>query len=330
MNIVLLRVPLTLSEINQLTHEFPQYLFLSYPETALKKVTPDHWARVEVLFGEKLSQEELEWAHGLKWIHTPSSHLTPFPLSLIEQRQNILLTYTREENASQIGEFVLGITLAYAKQLFNWKEAEKFPALIWDAKWRQSMLSLQGKTLVQIGMDKPGIEIAKKGLENGMHVISIDKERNFHPHCKKNLSIKDLHKELPSADVVSIHLPQTGEYQNWFGLTELKLMKEEAILILIGPTPLLNKEAHEAVPHFKKLRGALIDASYHTPLSSTSPLWNIPNLLITPGIAGRPKTKERQAFKLFKSNLRDYLHSNYLDMRYLVNTSVLLENKEVL
>lgn len=323
MNIVLLRVPLTLGEINKLTHEFPQLLFLSYPESQLKKISKEHWAKVEILFGEKLTEEELSWAEALKWIHSPSTHLFRLPMEAIAERENMLVTCTKQENATQIAEYVMGIALSFAKNFFKWKEAMTFPALIWDAKWRDRMESLTGKVWLQIGMDKAGTEIAKQASERGMRVISIDKERNFHPYCKKNLSIHDLHSVLPYADVVSVVLPKEKDFAHWFTLKELKLMKENAILSLIGPTPLVDAEAHEAIPYLGRLRGVAIDASYFTPISPNSPLWDVPNLLITPGVAGRPASKGREAVKLFRSNLRDYMHGNFLDMRWQVDTSLI-------
>ncbi|MCB1113766.1 MAG: D-2-hydroxyacid dehydrogenase [Chlamydiia bacterium] len=330
MNIALLRVPLTLGEIDQLAHEFPQFLFLSYPEAQLKKISPEHWAKVEILFGDRLTSEELSQAEALKWIHSPTSHLSRLPLEELEVKENVLVTCTLEENAPQIAEFVMGAFLAFAKQFFRWSQASDFPALIWDAKWRQKMETLQNKTLVQIGMEKPGLLIAKKGLESGMKVISIDLEKTFHPFCKKNLSIKELHSVLPSADYVSVTLPMTREYNHWFGLKELELMKEDAVLSLIGPTRILGDQSKDAAPLFEKLRGAVIDAPFFTPLSPSSPLWKVPNLLITPGVSGRPKSEEREAFKLFRSNLRDYLHGNFIDMKHIVDTQVTFEGSQAL
>ncbi|MCE5316094.1 MAG: hypothetical protein LLG04_01850 [Parachlamydia sp.] len=66
-----------------------------------------------------------------------------------------------------------------------------------------------------------------------------------------------------------------------------------------------------------RVRGILLDASYQTPISAASPLWKIPNIIITPEVAPRPKLTERQAFRTFLYNLRQYLHGNFRDMRNL-------------
>lgn len=329
MNIALLRVNLTLSEVNQLIKEFPQYIFLVYPEKGDKALTPEIWAKVEILFGGRLTLQELAWAPSLKWIHAPTSQLHRLCISDIEKRRNILLTTTLEEHSLQISEFVLGAILAYAKNMFQWKELNSTPQLLWDSKWRQTLWSLSGRTLIQVGMDKTGSEIAKKASQNGMKVYSVDKKRGFHPWCHKNLGIHDLHNYLPEADVVCVNLPRTQEFRHWFGESELKLLKEDSILIILGSSGLFSKDEPVHPALFEKLRGCVIDAPYETPLSPTSKLWSIPNLLITPDISSRPRSKVKVAYRLFRTNLRQYIHGNFKEMRHLIDTAVVLSDEEL-
>ncbi len=324
MNIVLLRVRLNQAEINQLIKEFPDYLFLSYPDPVLKPISPDNWARVEILFGNQVTKEEWQWASALKWIHSPSPSLHRLPLADIKSQGTILISDTREENSRQIAEYVIASTLAFTKNLFNWKAADHFPGLLWDAKWRNSMGSLPGQTFLQIGMDKTGIEIAKFAQFFGLEVIGIDKERSFHPYCHKNLSIKDLHSVLPQADIISLHLPRTKETAGWFGIPELKLLKPDSILIVTGSTPLFDHPIDPAL--LEPLKGVIIDSSYHAPMAPSSPLWQLSNLIITPEVAPRPKSQDREAFKIFRYNLRQYIHDNFIDMKNLIDTKVELED----
>ena len=324
MNIALLRLKLEPSEINQLAREFPEYLFLSYPETSLKEISPENWSRVEILFGSKLTNEELEAANQLNWIHAPSPSLQRLPVSAIQKRGTILISNTLEENSLQIAEFVMASVLSYTKELFNWKAAGHFPALLMDAKWRSSMGTLKSKTFLQIGMSAVGIEIARHARFNQMEVIGVDATRTFHPHCHKNLSIRELRSVLPSVDIVSIHLPRTKETKDWFTSDELKLLKPNSILIITGGYPFLEYPVNPAL--FEPLLGATIDIPFHAPLSPTSPLWRIPNLLITPNVSPRPKSKEREAFRLFRYNLRQYIHSNFGDMKNLLDPELILEN----
>lgn len=324
MNIALLRLKLDPTEINQLAREFPEYLFLSYPETSLKEISPENWSRVEILFGSKLTNEELEAATELSWIHAPSPSLQRLPVAAIQKKGTILISNTREENSLQIAEYVFASALSYAKELFNWKAAGHFPALLMDAKWRASMGTLKSKTFLQVGMNAVGIEIARYARFYQMEVIGADAKRTFHPHCHKNISIRELRSILPSADVVSVHLPRTKETKDWFTAEDLKLMKPDSILIITGGYPFLENQIDPAL--FEPLLGATIDIPYHTPLPASSPLWRVQNLLITPNVAPRPKTKEREAFRLFRYNLRQFIHGNFGDMKNLLDPELILEN----
>lgn len=321
MNIALLQLQLTLHELTQLSREFPQLLFLSFPPSSLKPISKEHWQKTEVLFGDRLTADDLEAANQLRWIHTPSPNLNRLCLKEIKEQGNILITSTREENVIQIGEFVLAVVLAYAKNLFEWKAASAFPALVWDCKWRNKMWSLKNKIFLQIGMGKKGVEIARRASFAGFQVWGMDETRSFHPHCIKNFGLSELHSVLPAADVVSIAIPRERGLIVRLGKEELNLMKQDSVLTVIGSSQHFDEDALTELCKRGKFRGILLDAIYQTPIPPQSKLWKIPNLLITPEVAPRPKTF-RDAFRIFRFNLRQYLHGNYSDMKNLVDPSV--------
>jgi len=322
MNIILLQGQLTLQEIDQLLKEFPQYLFLSLSEAAYKNLSPDHWSRLEVLYGFRLAKEELAIADQLRWIHCPGPYLNRLCMDEIEKQGTILVSHTIDENIPQMGEFAIAAMLAFAKNLFAWKETNQFPALVWDSKWRDSMWTLKNKILLQIGLGKVGTEITRRARELEMRVWGIDQHYSFHPHCHKIFQLSDLRSVLPLADVVSLCLPRGREYHHWFQLEELELMKEDSILLSIGSSTVFDENALVQVAKTGKFRGILLDAFYQMPIPATSPLWKIPNVIITPDVAQRPKSTQRQAFRLFLYNLRQYVHGNFKDMRNLVDKTV--------
>lgn len=319
MNIILLQGQLTLQEIDLLLREFPQYLFLSLSEAAYKNLSPDHWSRLEVLYGSRLTKEELEMAHQLRWIHSPSLNLNRLCLEEIEKRGNILITTTIEENSFQIGEFAMGALLAYAKNLFHWKASRALPTALWNSKWRDNAWSLKNKVFLQIGLGNEGTEIARRAKELKMRVWGMHQGRSFHPYCHQTFPLKELQAVLPQADVVCIALPKGKEYYNLFKREELELMKQDSILMIFGASHWVQETALAEVAASGKFRGILLDAYYQYPLPLHSPLWRIPELLITPEVAPRPKSTERQAFRTFLYNLRQYSHANFNDMRNALN-----------
>lgn len=321
MNIALLTGNLPPLELKRLAKEFPEYLFLSAPRHPIDSISKQDWARTEILFGEKLTSEELIQAPQLRWIHTPSSYINRLCLREIEENGNILITITRNEQLFQIAEFVLSALLAFAKNLFQWKEMHRFPHLVWDCKWRNQMETLDKKVLLQVGMGRIGKEIARRASASGMKVWSMDVPGSFHLHCTKNLSFEDLTEALPQVDILSVALPRNEAIPFRLSKEELGMLKTGAMISLVGAHRLIEEEA--LVQNAPRFKGIVIDAYYQSPVPPTSKLWEIPNLLLTPEVAPRPKQIEKEAIQTFRYNLRQYRHDNYGDMKNLIDPQVL-------
>lgn len=313
-------------EINQLTKEFPQINFIHFPKLAIVDIPDKSWQNTEILFGERLTEQNLILATDLRWIHTPTSSMQRLCLKEIEQKGNILISYTPETNTPQIGEYVLAAVGAFAKNLFHWKAADQFPMLLWDCKWRNNMWSLKDKVFLQIGLGKAGLSIANRAKLAEMIVWGVDELPSVQPFCDKNYSLRELHDLLPKADIVSVTIPYGNESIDCkLGKKELELMKHDSILSILATKRHIDEEALYECSKDGKFRGLLIDAYFHSAISTQSKLWQIPNLLLTPGVAPRPKKPDREAFKLFRYNLRQFVSGNYSDMQNLVDPSLVAD-----
>lgn len=328
MRIAYLQVSLSIQELNQLIKEFPQFLFLSVPKASSAPISKEHWSKIEILFGRRLACEDLEAAGQLKWIHTPGYDISTLCIKGIEKRGNILVTSTPESNNFQIAEFVLAAVLAFAKNLLALKEVNKFPHLVWDCKWRNSMWTLKNKVFLQIGMDKSAQEVTKRMSSTGLKVWGMNETATFFPYCSKTFSYQDMETVLPQADIVSILLPPLKKNEKWLGMKELKLMKEDSILIILGSSKCIDEDALAEIASMKKWRGILLDADYQFPVPASSKLWQIPNMIITSEVAPRPKNPNTESFKIFRYNLRHYVRGNFSEMKNVVDPSILFGIQE--
>jgi D-2-hydroxyacid dehydrogenase (NADP+) len=317
MNIVLLQTKLSLEEINQLLQEFPHYLFLSLSEEGCKDLDSEHWSRVEIFFGEKISSQQLAKAHQLRWIHSPGDDLGLLCMEEIRKRGNIIVSLTENPNTSQAGEFFLGGILAFAKNLFYWRDAARFPNLLWDVKWKSSMWTLENKILLIVGVDKVTEFLAKKAREFGMRIYGASERRTFHSHCDKTFALKELHSVFPSCDIVLFSLPKDKKYFHYFGDAELNLMKEDSLLIIRRNHRVLSDKKLYEVARGGKFRGIIIDTYHETPISTHSPLWQLSKCIITPEVSYLPEMAKGGAFQSFRFNLRQYLHGNFADLKGL-------------
>jgi len=319
MNIVLLQVSLSQIEFNKLLKEFPQYIFLSLSEFDYKRLSDQDWGKVEIIFGDRISEDELAKAQQLRWIHSPSPHLHRICMKAIEKQGNILVTNTKEENIAQIGEYVTAGVLSFAKLLFRWKEVNHSPEMVWDSKWRNQMWSMEDRKFLQIGLGKVGSEISKRAKQMGMTVWGVQERESFHEHCHKTFSFSDIHSILPAADVVSIALPRGKHRDRWLGEREFELMKEGSILSIVGNKNIVDENGFFKVASGGKFRGILFDAFYQIPIPPSSKLWKLPNILITPEVSPRPKDEILLSTRIFRSNLRQYQYGNITDMKNLVS-----------
>ena len=121
----------------------------------------------------------------------------------------------------------------------------------------------------------------------------------------------ELDAELPQADLVALSLPGTPETLHLFGAERLALCKPGAILLNVGRGTAVDGEALAAAVHSGQLSGAGLDVTDPEPLPPEHPLWDCPNVLITPHISGLGASKQKHA-EWFAENLRAYIEGRPL------------------
>ena len=311
-NTALLQELLTPEELGKLRQEFPQFRFMAPAMTVDLEASAPSFEEIVIFFGCKLSPSELEKMPQLRWIHCPNPQLGDLPLAELNEASQILVTHTKGENLFQMREYVMAATLACAKQLFYWQSARDAKEDIWDLSPPFPALTLQERRFLQIGLGRAGTAISEGAKGLGMRVWGCDRHATFHPHCKKVYTFRDLNTLLPSADVVSICMPRGQIAKSRLGEAELSLIKDGAILIVLGAGGTVDEAALVNVA--PRLRGVIMDAFTETPLDDSSPLWDLPNVVISPGVATHPRSVARLAYRTFRHNLRQFIHRNVLDM----------------
>jgi phosphoglycerate dehydrogenase-like enzyme len=113
--------------------------------------------------------------------------------------------------------------------------------------------------------------------------------------------------ELPRADVVVVAAPSTGATQRVLDRRRLALLRPEAIVVNVGRGALVDEGALAEALAAGRLRGALLDVFDEEPLPPDSPLWRLPNALLTPHVSGTsPALFWHRMLGLFLSNWERY------------------------
>ena len=165
--------------------------------------------------------------------------------------------------------------------------------------------SLSGKTLLVLGTGEIGArvaQIASQGLR--MRVIGVRAHpEKTSPYIEEMFSPSQLKAALAEAEAVIMALPPTEQTLNLIGAAELSALKPGAFLVNIGRGASLDEEALVAAIQDKQVLGAALDVFREEPLPPSSPLWELPQVLITPHSAGITPDLWRGVNQIFIENL---------------------------
>jgi phosphoglycerate dehydrogenase-like enzyme len=263
-------------------------------------------AKAEVTFGRAATPEECEAATQLRWMQLASagagSVLTPEFTAT-----DIILTTASGVHPIQISEHVLAMMLMFARRMHEYLRAQM------DAQWLKApvdrMDELYEKTLGIVGLGHIGREVARKAKVFGMRVLATRRnvDKAAAPDVDELLPVDQLDDLLKRSDYIVLAVPLTAETAKLIGERELALMKPSAILINIGRGPVVDELALVDALHQEKIGGAGLDTFETEPLPEDSPLWRMPNVIITPHTAGTTPRYWQRATALFCDNLARYL-----------------------
>jgi glyoxylate/hydroxypyruvate reductase len=231
----------------------------------------------EILFAWRFPRERIALvAPKLRWVHAHGAgveHLRPFDW-LPEQA---VLTNSRGVHGERANEYLLMALL-----MLN----NRVPSMVSNqarCQWVQLFnTAIGGKTLLIVGVGHLGGGAAEYAKKVGLKVIGVRRTGQPHPHVDEMYTTKDLPNLLPHADFVICSTPLTRDTKDLIGRRELDLMKPTAGLINVGRAEIVDYQALADKLHKGELSGAVIDVTAPEPLPSDSPLWNVPNLIITP------------------------------------------------
>jgi glyoxylate/hydroxypyruvate reductase len=230
----------------------------------------------DVLFGWRFDREDLaRKAPHLRWVHAHGAGINHLlPLDWLPP--GAVLTNSRGVHGEKAEEYTLMAILMLNNRMPRIMNNQS------RARWEQPFnSSVAGKTLLVVGVGHIGGGAAKWAKRFGMTVIGIRRTGRPHRHVDAMHRPAALPKLLPRADFVLIATPHTKDTHQLIGRRELNLMKPGAGLINYSRAQLVDYDA--LAP---KLRNgelsAVLDVFDPEPLPRSSPLWKLPNLIITP------------------------------------------------
>jgi len=233
----------------------------------------------------RLSPEQFACASRLRWIHSAAAGVGRLLFPALAD-SDVLLTNSRGIHGVTMAEHVIGVTLALLRS---------FPAVVRDQaahRWPFTDLStiriLHGRHMVVVGLGAIGGAVARAAAALGMRVSGVRRrpEAPLPEGVHQVRGPDGLLALLGEADVVVLAAPLTAETRALIGRRELAAMKPTALLVNVARGKLVDERALEAALAGGTIGGAALDVVEHEPLAASSPLWDLPNVLITPHTSG--------------------------------------------
>jgi phosphoglycerate dehydrogenase-like enzyme len=299
--------------------EYPERLRREFPDHVFRHAGDDHEglrmiADAEVAFSAQITAEHLQAARQLRWIHSPSAGIG----SLLHREmlaRSVVITNSRGISGDTIAEHVLAVTLALFRRL------PLAFARQTEHVWAQDEIctppgnrTLAGAHVVLLGLGAIGSATAIRLHALGARVSAI--RRRITAAAPAGVSDvrapEDRLALLPSADVVVIAAPETALTRGLIGEREIEAMKPDAVLVNVSRGGLVDEDALARALRAGRIAGAALDVFRDEPLGPGHPLWNVPNLLITPHTSGYRRDHWDAVTDLFAQNLRRFERSEPL------------------
>lgn len=256
----------------------------------------------EVIFvARKYDVAPLRKARNLRWLHLGGTGINPL-LPLSQWPIELLMSHTPGLNAAMIADYVQAAFAMLAWNLPRYIQNQQ--ARRWQ-KWGAERL--EGKTVLILGLGAIGTEIVRRANAAGMKVIAI-RRRPVEQDGVKHVATPDKLKEmLPQADFVVLALPLTTETHHLIDSGTLSVMRRDAYLINVSRGAIVDEHALASGLVDGQIAGAMLDVFEEEPLSPQSPLWQLPNAIITPHIASWSADYRVRAAAIFAENLERFL-----------------------
>jgi phosphoglycerate dehydrogenase-like enzyme len=246
----------------------------------------------------------LDGAKKLRFIQAIGAGTDQFPRDLLARR-GIRLASARGVNARAVAEHAMSLILAMSRRLPEARDNQKariWRGMIGDLAGREDELG--GKTLMVVGLGDIGGRLARLAKAFDMRVVGLRRDPasgrgaadTVHP-------MGDLMALLPEADFVALTCPLTPQTENLINAAALGRMRPSCHLVNVARGRVVDEAALIAALQARQIAGAALDVTVEEPLASTSPLWDMEHVLITPHTAGETRRYEDNVIEILRDNL---------------------------
>ena len=246
-------------------------------------------------------------APNLKWVHCDHAGLNKSMKPEVFEK-GILLSSSAGRSSPALAEHMLMFMINFAFHFREYYEAQLQHQ--WGVKGQDNFRCLCGKTVSIFGMGNNGRELAKRVSALEMRALGYDRfKMDKLPGFDEQYSAEEGHSIDPllkQSDFVALAVPLTDETYHMISMREFKIMKPTAYLINMARGPVVDEQAMIEALRTGVIAGAGLDVFGNEPLETDSPLWDLPNVFITPHVTPQVPSRTGRSLEIIIENIGRY------------------------
>jgi phosphoglycerate dehydrogenase-like enzyme len=327
---ILVTLPFTEQQLDMIRSISPHLKVTAIRAHQPNEIPGELWARTDILYTDTVLPE-IAQVPNLKWIQFHYTGIDYAFNNPILKKPDLTVTTLSGANAPQMAEYALTMMLSLGTNLKVMIENQSksiWPEKRWEA-FRQH--ELRGSTVGLVGYGSIGREIARLLVPFGVSLLAAKrdlrqlKDEGYIPtglgDPEGNLftrlyPIEALKSMLKDCDFVVLALPLTPLTRNLFGSEQFTAMKPSAMFIDLSRGGIVDLAALKEALERKVIASAAIDVFPEEPLPPNSPLWKLPNTIISPHVGGVSTQYNNRAAELFCTNIRRFMDKAALFNRF--------------
>jgi len=233
--------------------------------------------------------------------------------TLTALRPDVRVTSGRGIHGPQMSELAFLYMIALSRDFTRNRRNQQNH--VWE-RWPQRLL--YKKTAAIAGIGPIAEELAARSAAFGMRVIGVSDARDHAPHFEKLFKRAQLREAAREADFLIVLVPLSAQTRRLIDADVLAAMKPTGILINLARGPLIDEPALIRCLQEGRIAGAGLDVFESEPLPADSPLWDMPNVIITPRIGGMSDIYSDQVLPLVVHNLHCFAQGRFAEMKNVV------------
>ncbi len=260
----------------------------------------------EVVFG-LMKRPVFLAAKELKWFHFVGIGFDPIAREIPEFRTGeVVMTNARQTHVVPMADHVFAAILAYAHRLPELLEDQRNHQ--WNTKrYVRRIIELAGTKMGVLAMGDIGRGVATRAAAFGIEVYAVDiLPLEPPPGVCAVWPVDRLDEMLAMIDWLVVTAPRTEATAGMLNRQRLALLKQGAFVVVVSRGGIVDEEALAEGLHTGRIGGAALDATAVEPLPPDSPLWDAPNMLISPHTSAESVQLIERRKAIFVENLRRY------------------------